>query len=144
MNRVKVKQIEEPRATLFGPARWWRVTAGFRTIAEVSDWEIAMAIANGVAATAEQRADIRALFDFHRDLRYVTVTGEERADLMKCAIQVGQVGLTSEQLPVVVSNGMTHFIRAARELNLAKSHTTEQIERRIAEIIHRDPTKDYS
>lgn len=51
-------------------------------------------------------ADVAAMSAFEVELRAVTTSEAERADLRECAILCGKLGMRAEDLPDVVSRGM--------------------------------------
>lgn len=89
-------------------------------------------------ATADQADAV----EFEEQLRLVTTSAEERADIRKSAILVAtKCGLRSEQVEIVLSRGMTHFTAVCRELSRVKHWPPERIDDRIEQLMFADPTK---
>lgn len=71
--------------------------------------------------------------ELENQLRMLTTTPEERAELLKSAVIVGQCGITSDQLPEVIGKGMTSDTRVLHELGRWE-HLDPRIARRVFEI----------
>ncbi len=73
--------------------------------------------------------------DFEEQLRFVTSTPEQRAELRTVAIEAGKLGMTSADDAVqAICRGMSSPFVRIRDLQWAKSATPANIDRRIAEI----------